>query len=136
MLEDAGLVYTEVGSIATAIEALRVFVERDWLRFVCSQAMRQAADDPEGAQAALLDTLTSHSAQMNSQTAGMTAQEAVMAFYDAIHARASDEAPPALLYGYPSMDRCTLGLAVDQLILLAARPSVGKSALAMNWTRN
>ena len=38
--------------------------------------------------------------------------------------------------GYPALDRATLGLQRGDLIILAARPSVGKSAFALNLAIN
>lgn len=38
--------------------------------------------------------------------------------------------------GYPALDRATLGLQKGDLIILAARPSVGKSAFALNLAIN
>ena len=38
--------------------------------------------------------------------------------------------------GYPSIDRITMGWQASDLIILAARPSVGKTAFALNIARN
>ncbi len=38
--------------------------------------------------------------------------------------------------GYPSIDRITMGWQKSDLIILAARPSVGKTAFALNIARN
>ena len=44
----------------------------------------------------------------------------------------SGEKPVGLLLGYPTLDRLLLGLQADEMIVLAARPSVGKSMFALN----
>lgn len=44
----------------------------------------------------------------------------------------SGEAPIGLMTGYPSVDKLLLGFQPGDLIILAARPSVGKSAFALN----
>ncbi len=38
--------------------------------------------------------------------------------------------------GFPSLDRITLGWQASDLIIIAARPSVGKTALVLNMARN
>ncbi len=43
---------------------------------------------------------------------------------------------PGVPSGFPSLDRITLGFQPSDLIILAARPSVGKTAFAMNIARN
>lgn len=49
---------------------------------------------------------------------------------------AGDVAPNRILSGFPSLDDLTGGFAPGQMITLAARPSVGKSALAMGIAAN
>ena len=44
--------------------------------------------------------------------------------------------PPGLHLGYPSLDTLTTGLKKKDLIILAARPSMGKTALALNFAVN
>jgi replicative DNA helicase len=48
--------------------------------------------------------------------------------------RAHDELL-GLTVGFPDMDRCLLGLQRGQLIILAARPSIGKTSLAVDIMR-
>lgn len=43
------------------------------------------------------------------------------------------ERPPGLMTGFNCFDRCTGGFQPGDLVVLAARPSVGKSALALAW---
>lgn len=44
--------------------------------------------------------------------------------------------PPGLATGFGGLDRMTLGLHAGELIILAARPAMGKSALALNIAEN
>ena len=44
----------------------------------------------------------------------------------------SGEEPMGLLLGYPTFDKLLLGLQAEEMVILAARPSVGKSAFALN----
>ncbi|MBW4986249.1 DnaB-like helicase C-terminal domain-containing protein, partial [Mameliella sp. CS4] len=39
--------------------------------------------------------------------------------------------PPGVSYGIPKLDRATLGMRPDQLIVLAGRPGMGKTAVAL-----
>lgn len=63
--------------------------------------------------------------------------EAMKEAYDRIDARANKEyTHTGVLTGYTDLDELTAGLHANELILLAARPSIGKTALALNVIRN
>lgn len=47
-----------------------------------------------------------------------------------------DSAITGLSTGYPALDRMTSGLHADELIIVAARPGVGKTAFALNIAQN
>lgn len=47
-----------------------------------------------------------------------------------------DEEVTGLPTGYPDLDKMTAGLQPDNLIILAARPAVGKTAFALNIAQN
>ena len=46
------------------------------------------------------------------------------------------ETPLGLSVGLPRFDRLTQGFKAGDLVVLAARPGIGKTALALNWTRH
>jgi replicative DNA helicase len=63
--------------------------------------------------------------------------EAMKEAYDRIDARANKEfAHTGVMTGYTDLDELTAGLHNNELILLAARPSVGKTAFALNLIRH
>ncbi|MBO8141092.1 MAG: replicative DNA helicase [Firmicutes bacterium] len=50
--------------------------------------------------------------------------------------RREGKRPSGLLVKYPSIDMVTTGFKSGDLIILAARPSMGKTSLALNWAVN
>jgi len=52
------------------------------------------------------------------------------------HLRASNDELTGVPSGFPSLDRITYGWQPTDLIILAARPAVGKTAFALNLARN
>ena len=48
----------------------------------------------------------------------------------------SDETITGIPTGYPALDKMTAGLQAGELIILAARPAVGKTAFALNIAQN
>lgn len=50
--------------------------------------------------------------------------------------RREGKRPSGLLVRYPSIDTVTTGFKNGDLIILAARPSMGKTSLALNWAVN
>jgi replicative DNA helicase len=66
-----------------------------------------------------------------------TLQEAIREAYDRIDARTQkDYSEAGLPTGYLDIDELTAGLHNSELVILAARPSVGKTAMSLNIVRN
>ena len=55
---------------------------------------------------------------------------------DIQHRFENDEEITGLSTGYPLLDKMTTGLHPDELIIIAARPAVGKTAFALNIAQN
>jgi replicative DNA helicase len=67
----------------------------------------------------------------------ITLAEAMQEAYDRIDAREKKEyIHTGVMTGYSDLDELTAGLHANELVLLAARPSIGKTALALNIVRN
>jgi replicative DNA helicase len=60
----------------------------------------------------------------------------IMKTYEEIERRYKDKHEGRLYYGYPELDRHTAGLHKRELSIIAARPSQGKSALALQILYN
>ena len=52
---------------------------------------------------------------------------------DALLASLDSDDPTGLMTGFPRLDDLTQGFQPGQFIILAARPGIGKTALALNW---
>jgi replicative DNA helicase len=64
-------------------------------------------------------------------------EEVIIQTYDRIDARATgDRAATGLMTHFTDLDEITAGLQNSELIIVAARPSVGKTAMALNLVRN
>lgn len=59
-------------------------------------------------------------------------QNVVLSTLNRIEGRYTNKNPSKLLYGYPWLDRMTGGAHSSELTIVAARPSVGKSAFSCN----
>jgi replicative DNA helicase len=63
-------------------------------------------------------------------------QDALSAAFDRIDRITAGEAASGLLTGYADLDELTAGLHESELVIIAARPSVGKTSFAINVIRN
>ena len=61
----------------------------------------------------------------------ITAEAALLQAVEALDRRARGDAPPALTTGLSDLDRMLGGMRPGELIILAARPGMGKTALAL-----
>jgi replicative DNA helicase len=86
----------------------------------------------EGAERKILDI-----AEMGVTGQTVTLQDAIKEAYDRIDSRAErgHQSISGLATGYIDLDDKTAGLQNSELIILAARPSVGKTAMALNLVR-
>jgi replicative DNA helicase len=88
-----------------------------------------AADDPEAAAAKHARALDALSVgDMRGQVVGLGV--AAREWYDRMEERILKGTLPGVTTGYPTLDRKTNGLRRGELMILAARPSVGKTSLA------
>jgi replicative DNA helicase len=65
-----------------------------------------------------------------------TLQDAIRDAYERIDARAQNTFESGLPTGFVDIDELTAGLHNSELVILAARPSVGKTAMSLNIVRN
>jgi replicative DNA helicase len=85
----------------------------------------------EGAERKVLDV-----AQMGVAGQTITLQEAIAETYRRIDDRASGNATGGLSTGFADLNEITAGLHDGELIIVAARPSVGKTAFSLSLVRN
>jgi replicative DNA helicase len=93
----------------------------------------QPADELlESAERKILDV-----AQMGIMGQTFTLEEALAQAYDRIDRKSTgDDTGDAIATGYPDLDEITAGLHQAEMIVVAARPSVGKTSFALNLVRN
>ncbi|KAA5603007.1 replicative DNA helicase [Roseospira marina] len=87
-----------------------------------------AAAIQEQAEAALLEVADAGPGR----SATLHVSQAIDLALEQMEAAHKQRAPTGLLTGYPDLDRLLGGIADDELVILAGRPSMGKSALAMS----
>jgi replicative DNA helicase len=96
----------------------------------------QAAMAP-GADADELDALATSIALDATRAAGNDEMQSLGQVYDALYEKwASGQGPDAIPTGYRDVDQMLGGLHPEDLLILAARPGVGKTAMALSLAYN
>jgi len=155
LLRDRGL-YDDVGgmdflvdlceSVPTPINAPRFAkivrdkaVLRD-LVYVCGDALRECHESPEGCDDIVdrVETSIYELSDRGDADSGRSASiaDAVQHQFHVMEQMAGGGGVPGLITGYTSLDELLLGFHEGEMITLAARPSMGKTALALNIAEN
>jgi replicative DNA helicase len=103
---------------------------------ILRDAYDQAAPADEMVEAAERKIL--EIAQLGTTGQTYTLAEAIMSIYDRLDERRTGEQKPfsGLSTGYADLNEITAGLQPGELVIIAARPSVGKTSFALNIVRN
>lgn len=100
----------------------------------------QRCTDPEEDTASMLDEIESDITRLTGMEAGSEATPIADCVMGAVSHMESlhrgDEAAVGIQTGYADLDECITGLKPGEMFVLAARPSIGKTAFALNMTAN
>ena len=148
-LDDIGGV-SYLGELATAVPTAanivyyaQIVAEKALLRRLINTAtdiVKQGYDAPDGDVSAVLDA--AERAIMNvgedqNHSGFQKIAEVLNTTIENIDRLAQEDSTvTGLETGYPELDQVTAGLHADELIILAARPGVGKTAFALNVAEN
>jgi replicative DNA helicase len=105
------------------------------LREACRQILRDVHDEVESTDAILsaAERRVFNILEYKGSAQNLEIREILMQVYDSLHERWMNEgALPGLGTGFTDLDRLLAGLHATDLIILAARPSLGKTAFACN----
>lgn len=109
------------------------------LIYACTDILRDSYD-PTGSTDELLQSAERSIFQILEgleQTSDFEIRKILIAAWDRINERlASDGSLSGLPTGFADLDSLTNGFQPAELVILAARPSMGKTALACNWAVN
>ncbi|MFN7957851.1 MAG: replicative DNA helicase [Holophagaceae bacterium] len=101
-----------------------------------AQLVRQAAEEDEAPEVLVDQTAQSlfHLAQGDTQAKGLLGIQAVADdTMERLADRMEGRLSPGVRVGFTRFDELTQGFQPGNLIVLAARPGIGKTALALNW---
>jgi replicative DNA helicase len=102
-------------------------------------ALRARAISADGSAAELLDEATRSLLEIGSETTNgpVPIQQCLTAAVDRIDRLSQQDDPiTGIATGFADLDKLTAGLQPSDLIILAGRPSMGKTALAMNFAEH
>lgn len=129
----------EVGSAANVEYYARLIKQKSMLREVIRTATRimQTGTNFSGDVEEFLQEVESSFFKLTAQTKNNKMISIKQALYENLKelekpARAKGEIM-GVSTGFQSLDKSLLGLQAGQLVLIAARPGMGKTALALNW---
>lgn len=92
-----------------------------------------AVSDPSGFAAGMIEALDEvASSRLSDGLKRVAIGEAVNGVLERVQLARSGRMPKGTPYGLPSLDKATLGLRPDQLIILAGRPGMGKTTVALH----
>ena len=121
---------------------IRIVKDKSLLRrlmFICSSAIARAADQSEDA-IGVLDTTESQLLEVSEKglAQGLESLDKIVAnsFGTIDNLYKQSREVTGLATDFTSFDHLTSGLQKDELIIIAARPSMGKTALAINIAQN
>ena len=123
-------------------EYIRIVKDKSLLRklmMICSSAIARAADQSEDA-IGVLDVTESQLLEVSEKglTHGLEGIDKIVAnsFGSIDNLYKQSREVTGLATDFTELDRLTSGLQKDELIIIAARPSMGKTALAINIAQN
>jgi replicative DNA helicase len=129
----------EVGSAANVEYYAQLIKQKSTLRDVVRTATRvvQSGTNFSGDVGDFLQEVEASFFKLTAQTKGNKMISLKQALYENLRelekpARGKGEIH-GISTGFPSLDRQLLGLQPGQLVLIAARPGMGKTAFALNW---
>ena len=105
---------------------------------VCSDAIRKCYDGEKDA-AALVNEIENDIYKVRGESDGtsiVTLQESAKRAFEHILKIINKEEESGIMTGFPDLDKMTGGLKPGEMFVVAARPSIGKTALALNIIRN
>jgi replicative DNA helicase len=119
-------------------DSIRDMAHRRELKAIGEELGRSANGDPAEAASWAVEALDGIvSARQSSGSPAVTMRESVVRAVDATaHAFQNSGKVRGLSYGLAALDDRTLGAAAGELIVIAGRPGMGKTALALGIARN
>lgn len=128
--------YAYFPNLDAAVAALRRDEQTRWLQERLADALR-ALGTGEDVEAVWSDLAADLASAHVPGTAARSAHEVVLDLFERIEARkgSDSETLAGLTYAWPGWNVPTLGLEGGQLVVIAARPGVGKTLVAANLAR-